>query len=166
MNEIITEPIERLRIAQRERAKTERGELLEAFKTAIQPDIEATEKQGRELEDHIIQHAEWIAANIHRIEAILPRSLAALSTYEQTRDRCRNQISTVLDEAARVSVNVLWGANRDGSRDPSAYTATLAATKLRLGQTRGSVNSLDAAFFQIGIELAAMEKRGYGLPQK
>jgi hypothetical protein len=160
----VVEPISRLRIAAANQVKAERAELYQAFKNAIADDIRLTEAQAEELESRIADHARWLAENAQRLEALLPRTLLALSTYETKRDLYRNQIFSVLHESAQVSVTNLWGSRRDGARDPAVFNAVVGGVRNRLGQARGLAGQLDRCFFQIEIELLALEKRGLGLP--
>ncbi len=158
------EPIQRLRTEAANRAKMERTELVQAYNDAVADDVNSTEGQRRELEARVADHNKWIEKHIARLEALLPRVLGSLTTYEEKRSAYQSQISTVLRETAQVSISTLWGRRTDGQRDPSAFKAAVAGAKNRLGQARGLSGALDRLFKQVEVELVALEKRGFGQP--
>jgi hypothetical protein len=157
------DPIGRLRIEAANRAKTERQELLDAYRQAVAEDIRMTENQREELEQKVAQHSAWVGKNLARIEALLPRNLASLSVYESKLGLYRSQFDAALSEAKRTSVNSLWGNRSDGQRDPAVYKAVVSGIMIRLGCCRGLCGALDACFRAIGVELAALERHGFGL---
>ena len=163
-DQIYINPVQRLRQMQINQAKTERDELMAAYRDGIAPDIHLTELQRDEFEKNVSSNDRWLDQNYARIEALLPRVLSSLIEYERVRDLHRGQIDQVLREASAVSVNLLWGSRRDGLRDPGAFTSTIANVKIRLGQSRGAAGAIHRAFLRVELELIANERAGLGLP--
>jgi len=156
------EPIQRLRTLAANRAKSELDELAEACRQTLKDDLQLGKKGQEELEELIATNNRWLALHASRFEALLPKILPSMVTYEQKCNMARNQLGAVLRDAAQISPYDLCGSRLGGQRDPKAFSSVVGGIKQRLGMARSLIGSVNRAFLLIEAELIALEKRGFG----